>query len=396
MSGRTLYICYFGIREPLVQTQVLPYLRELIKDDVKVSLLTFEPRRLTEDEISADRQALDEIGIDWHFLRYHKRFSALATSYDILNGARFVRRFPRRHGANILHARSHIPMAMVLIANRTLRLPVIFDLRGLMAEEYVDAGIWREGSPAFRAIKWVEQQGLKRATQVVVLTEKMKRFLVDRGIRTESSVNVIPCCVDLSRLAHTAERKSERFELVYAGSVTGLYMLDEMGKFFVTLRERWPDAFFRILTAADPEFVYRTFSRLEIPSDDYSVAKASPDEVLNIVSRAHLAISFRKPTFSQIAASPTKVPEYLACGVPVVVNDGVGDTTEIIKADVVGTVLNEFTVEAYRAALDELVPLLDDELSTRKRCMESARRRFDLENVGGARYRALYRKILQA
>ena len=23
-----LYICYFGLREPLVQTQVLPYLRE--------------------------------------------------------------------------------------------------------------------------------------------------------------------------------------------------------------------------------------------------------------------------------------------------------------------------------------------------------------------------------
>jgi hypothetical protein len=26
---RTLYICYFGVREPLVQTQVLPYLREI-------------------------------------------------------------------------------------------------------------------------------------------------------------------------------------------------------------------------------------------------------------------------------------------------------------------------------------------------------------------------------
>jgi len=26
---RTLYLCYFGLREPLVQTQVLPYLRQL-------------------------------------------------------------------------------------------------------------------------------------------------------------------------------------------------------------------------------------------------------------------------------------------------------------------------------------------------------------------------------
>ena len=40
---RTLYICYFGLREPLVQTQVLPYLRQIVRDGIEVSLLTFEP-----------------------------------------------------------------------------------------------------------------------------------------------------------------------------------------------------------------------------------------------------------------------------------------------------------------------------------------------------------------
>jgi len=63
----TLYICYFGIREPLVQTQVLPYLRELMKGDysrkkgtpasrepkdtaLNVSILTFESKRSDEDK----------------------------------------------------------------------------------------------------------------------------------------------------------------------------------------------------------------------------------------------------------------------------------------------------------------------------------------------------------
>ena len=41
MRTRTLYLCYFGLREPLVQTQVLPYLRELVAGGVRVSLLTF-------------------------------------------------------------------------------------------------------------------------------------------------------------------------------------------------------------------------------------------------------------------------------------------------------------------------------------------------------------------
>ena len=40
---RTLYLCYFGLREPLVQTQVVPYLRELRAAGIDVYLLTFEP-----------------------------------------------------------------------------------------------------------------------------------------------------------------------------------------------------------------------------------------------------------------------------------------------------------------------------------------------------------------
>ena len=41
--SKTLYICYFGVREPLVQTQVLPYLREIRKGGTDDSILTFEP-----------------------------------------------------------------------------------------------------------------------------------------------------------------------------------------------------------------------------------------------------------------------------------------------------------------------------------------------------------------
>ena len=72
---RTLYVCYFGLREPLVQTQVLPYLRQLQSDSVQVSLLTFEPRfkeTWTPAEIAKQRAALDAEGISWHFLKYHK------------------------------------------------------------------------------------------------------------------------------------------------------------------------------------------------------------------------------------------------------------------------------------------------------------------------------------
>ncbi|MEJ7708853.1 MAG: hypothetical protein WKF84_03120 [Pyrinomonadaceae bacterium] len=61
INARTLYLCYFGLREPLVQTQVLPYLREIIKGGCEVFLLTFEPEfdsRWSVGEINEEKARL--------------------------------------------------------------------------------------------------------------------------------------------------------------------------------------------------------------------------------------------------------------------------------------------------------------------------------------------------
>ena len=99
LKGKSLYICYFGLREPLVQTQVLPYIRQLCEGGVKLSLLTFETNpeeNWTADEINSEKQRLSEEGIDWHFLTYHKRPTVPATIFDVFNGAFFVWKYIRR------------------------------------------------------------------------------------------------------------------------------------------------------------------------------------------------------------------------------------------------------------------------------------------------------------
>src|SRR5437870_1115357 len=165
---KALYICYFGLREPLVQTQVVPYLLEIIKDDVEMSLLTFEPdlkRTWTAEQLGAERQSLKEKGIVWHHLAYHKRPSIPATFYDILNGARMVRRLIRRENYDILHCRVHVPALMAAIARKFSRKKpkIIFDIRGFFPEEYTDAGIWPENGWLYRIAKRVEKWLLNEA-----------------------------------------------------------------------------------------------------------------------------------------------------------------------------------------------------------------------------------------
>src|SRR5262245_11667562 len=140
---RALYVCYFGLREPLVETQVLPYLRELADGGVEMSLLTFEPdvkRRWTAASIAETKARLQADGIAWHVLPYHKPPSLPAPLFDIAAGARWAATLARRNHFDIFHGRSHVGAAIATLARRAAGGGrVVFDIRGLLAEEYADA-----------------------------------------------------------------------------------------------------------------------------------------------------------------------------------------------------------------------------------------------------------------
>jgi glycosyltransferase involved in cell wall biosynthesis len=398
---RTLYVCYFGLREPLVQTQVLPYLRALAASGLDVHLLTFEPemqRAWTAGAETDEHVRLSGEGISWSALPYHKRPSVPATLYDIVAGARAAMRLVREHDIDVIHARAHIPLAMALIAARITRCLLVFDIRGLMAEEYVDAGVWAADSLKFRIIKRLEKVGIRKADQLVVLTEAMKRWLLNNQLRNVDNVEVIPCCVDFAGYIDAASRveaTTETFEVIYAGSVTGLYLLEEMGRFFLEVRAREPRAFLRILTMSSATEANERLRGVGLEPEDFWIGRVSSHEVPGYLQRARLGLSFRKPTFSQLAASPTKIAEYLAAGLPVVSNAGIGDVDDLLQTKSVGVVVRDFTVTEFARAAEAALALAGD-ARTRARCIEVGRLHFDLLTVGGNRYANVYRRIASA
>jgi glycosyltransferase involved in cell wall biosynthesis len=406
MPISTLYLCYFGLREPLVQTQVLPYLRELADSGIKVSLLTFEPEKLTEDELTRRRETLEREGVRWFHLSYHKRPSLPATLYDITAGARFAASLVRREGVQVLHARAHVPMAMAMLAARRANCKLVFDVRGLMAEEYADGGVWAENSPPFRAVKSVERAGLKRADQVVVLTRRMRDWLIENNLKAAERIEVIPCCVDFARFEADATggvqkgveeeagdaQSGEGFEIVYAGSLTGLYLVEEMGRFFLAVKARRPRAVLRILSVSSPEAGAAALRRVGLEAKDFSIKSVPPREVPAYLRRARLGISFRKATFAQIAASPTKIPEYLAAGLPVVCNAGIGDMDELVERERVGVVLSAFDERSYGEVAERAL-LLAEDAGARERAVLVAHQYFDLKTVGRRGYVNVYRRL---
>jgi len=410
-DSATLYICYFGLRKPLVQTQVLTYLREIKKiDGLKISLLTFEPemsKRWTAAEIESEKTKLAQQGIKWYCLPYHKRFSILATAYDVLNGAWFVRKTLAHERVDVLHCRVHVPALMGALGRKFSRQKprLLFDIRGFMPEEYTDAGVWPEGGWLYRTVKKVEKWLIGQADGFVVLTEKARNILFPESSKTGTDnfgrpVEVIPCCVDLSRFGqpndHERERRraelgvSDRFVVSYVGSFGGWYLTDSMIDFFKTAREQRPETFLMILTQSGG--VAERLKAAGFGEEDFFVGKVPPAEVPRYLAAADVAISFIKACFSKLSSSPTKIPEYLGAGLPVISNKGIGDIDELITKERVGVLL-DLDPHGYRAALEE-VEVLMEEKHFAERSADIARNQFDLETIGGERYRRLYRSLL--
>lgn len=395
--------------DPLGQTQVLPYLQQLAAVGIDFTLLSFERALAYTDEgRERCRRLHDELKqhrIDWHWLPYHKTPSLPATAYDVFAGYRLARRLVCQKQIELVHARSHIPATIALRLKRRLGTKMIFDVRGLLADEYVDAHHWRKDSVPYRLTKNAERRALTAADGVVTLTQRIWDVIKDWDSLRDRSVPhaVVPCCADLELFHFDAAARAawrtelgieDRFVLVYSGSIDGWYLTEEMCDFFVTLRAQKPNAFFLWLTNGNRERIKSLMTDRGVSKEDFQIISALPADVPSYLSAADAGLAFIKNCFSKQASSPTKYAEYLGCGLPLVINAGIGDSDALIDDEKVGVLVRRFHQEEYTRAASAIGVMTSDVEQTRARTREVAERLLDVRRVGRERYVALYEQVL--
>ena len=406
---RVLFVSYNGMLDPLGQSQVIPYLRELGKLGVFFTLLSFERSSALETAGSAKcaelREQLSADNIEWHWLPYHQKPSLPATIYDVLSGIRYAAKLVRKNKIELVHARSHIPATIALALKKRFHVKIIFDVRGLMADEYVDAGHWRRDSSPYRLTKTMERRALTAADGVVTLTEKIWPIIKEwDGLRGRHIAHeVIPCCADLQLFRFSLQDRlkrreqldlKERFTVVYSGSIDGWYLTAEMADFFSTLVRRRPDAHCLWLSPGRHDRIDALMKERGIEPGRYTLLAAAPAEVPSYLSASDAGLAFIKPCFSKLASSPTKNAEYLACGLPLIINAGIGDSDQLITEEGVGALVKEFKQSEYDRALERIEVLMRDQATTRMRTREVAERLFDVRVAGVEGYAHLYEKVL--
>ena len=396
MKSCVLYIAYDGMLEPLGQSQVLAYLEKLATDR-DIHLLSFEKAEDWHDAGSrtAVARRIEAACIHWHPRRYHKRPSALATAWDIGVGTASGLWLVLRHRIGIVHARSYVPTVMALLIKRLTGAKFVFDMRGFWADERVDGCLWPRGGRLYRVAKWFERRVLLRADHVVSLTHaavgEMEKFDYLQGHLP--LMTVVPTCADLSRFVPAANPR-EGFVLGYVGSTGTWYLFDVAVACFSQLQKLQPEARWLIINRNEHDYIRERLEAGGVSMEAVELRAADHSEVPAQMARMHAGVFFIKQVFSKQASAPTKLAEFLGCGIPCLSNAGVGDMAGILEGEHVGVALTGFDESSLRQGLEQLIDLTQQP-DIQARCVAAAQRHFSLDE-GVQRYAAIYAQLDEA
>ncbi|HYK89458.1 MAG TPA: glycosyltransferase [Acidobacteriota bacterium] len=361
---RVLYITHYGILEPLGQTQILPYLSGLATKGISVDILSFEKLQMLQDHsmVHAQSDRLRSLDIRWHPRAYRRSKFLPYLLADVMVTAYEIRKRCVRDGIDLLHCRSHVPSWMAWSATKRYCVPLLFDFRGLLAEEYVDSGLWKPGGAAFRLTKAFERRVARGCAALVVLTEPARDYLQKAYSLDAHKMFIIPCCVDLAKFRaerSMASAPQRPLGVVYAGSTSGRYRIKEMLDFFTLLLSLRPGSKFTILSSGDSRPVRQLVEKSGLSLSTVRVECLPAGGIPEVLAQQDLGLVFLNGDRALLASSPTKLGEYLATGLIVVAENGLGDLRRILVDQRVGCLIDSGRRDTWKVAAEEALRLCD-------------------------------------
>ena len=161
-----------------------------------------------------------------------------------------------------------------------------------------------------------------------------------------------------------------KFVVIYIGKFGDLYYKEEIPGICKSLVDINKNFLFLIVTSNELSGVNTLFEEAGISPDFYHLtSNLSYEEIKEYISAADLGISAVPPSPSQRFRSPTKVAEYLLCGIPYITCDGVSEDFQIAEKYNVGIVLKKFCDQEVKNNYEKIKELLEeDKKIQRERC----------------------------
>ena len=404
-SKKILYITYLGLLEPIPQSQVVPYLLKLSKE-MQIFLVSYEKPQLLKEskqELEKIKRILDKHRIQWYHLKYHKYPKILSSYFDILVGSILVLHLILSKRISIVHARSNIPIAIAYFLRKFLVFKILYDRRGIMGEDHIEHSGWKKEGFLYRFALSFEKKVIRKSDVVVVITDRMRNVLMHSERIKAESIITIPCCTDLQHFKPLKEKEikipevqllKNKFVFIYTGSVGTYNLLSEMFDFLKVAKFYIPNAHLLILTPQMQTALSMLNMQSTIGIQDVTIRKTSQQDMPQYLSLAQAGLIFRQKSATAIAACPTKMGEYLACGLPIIAFSEIGDIQYLIESHHIGVTFKEYNKSQYEQTILKFIQLLNHKKDLPDKCRKFSENFFSLTR-GADLYLKAYDQMLK-
>jgi len=281
---------------------------------------------------------------------------------------------------------------------------LIFYSLGPIAEEFAlaragaeNAALSPEDSARREVLRAWEHAAYVQSDAVICISQAMKNHAA--GLRGGNDrIVLIPCvtdtaffCKDMS-VRHSVRSKmgwESRLVVVFCGAVHAWQEMDALIRCFKIIKSVEPEALFLLLPHRTAG-LERLLGGSGINAADYALVQTIREEVPEWLAAADIGLIgrglFKGLTRVNGFSSPIKAGEYLAAGLPIIMSEGVGDASELVRRTRTGCVLPAYAAESSaRNAIAEFLGQLNaDPENLRKRCLETAREHLDIQLYGNA------------
>ncbi len=302
--------------------RVLRYASTLAKrgDYVDVFALRCEGRPVEEEMDGVHVHRLQERTRD-----EKNRFSYAWRIFRFLAHATVeVGRYDLRNHYDLLHIHS-VPDFMVFSAllPKLRGTPVILDIHDILPEFYASKFSASHDSATFRALVGVERASCRFADHVIIANDIWRDRLLSRRLPAEKCTVVLNF-PDRSIFSRSGLRSPQpgKFLMLYPGSLNDHQGIDIAIRAFAKISKRAPQAEFHIYgEGPSKQGLLDLIGSLGVESQVKIPASRSLQEIAQVMETADLGVvPKRKDNFGNEAFS-TKILEFMAMGVPVIVSD---------------------------------------------------------------------------
>ena len=387
-----LFFCYWGVHEGLTVSTTIPNLKILanLSSIHKIVYCSVERKGtlLPPQEIHPKVE---------HIPLYSKniKISVLNKISDVRVFRKSLIELIKSHEIDQLICRSSTAGGIGYLVHKKIGIPFFVESFEPHADYMLEAGVWGKTNPKYLVEKYWEKKILKYARGIMPVNYNFKHKLVSEGVPSEK-VHVMPCCTPLETFKfQTSQREITRNELgikeniivgIYVGKFGGNYYYQEAFELFSYVNEFFEENFFLIiLTPQKKEGIIRRLNSLGMLPNKFHIDCVPHGDVPNYLSAADFAFSALKKTPSKKYLSAIKHGEYWANGLPILMSEGIGEDSEIVKYHKVGGIFDINIQDSVKNAVNDIKLLLTTsraDLNTRISKLAKEHRNFSIiENV---------------